>query len=46
MKQLLSQAQFSDLAINEQPAKQLISLSQTLLNQASACASSPAACAN
>jgi hypothetical protein len=46
MKQLLSQAQFSDLAINEQQAKHLISLSQTLLDQASACASSPAACAN
>ncbi|HXO61881.1 MAG TPA: hypothetical protein VN850_08705 [Candidatus Acidoferrales bacterium] len=46
MKQWLSQAQFSDLAINEQQAKQLISLSQTLLDQASACASSPAACAN
>jgi hypothetical protein len=46
MKQWLSQAQFSDLAINEQQAKQLISLSQTLLDQASSCASSPAACAN
>ena len=46
IKQLLSQAQFSGLAINEQQAKQLISSSQTLLDQASACASSPAACAN
>ncbi len=46
IKQLLSQAQFSGLAINEQQAKQLISLSQALLDQASACASSPAACAN
>jgi hypothetical protein len=45
MKGLLAQAQFS-LAINEQQAKQLISSSQTLLDQASACASSPAACAN
>jgi hypothetical protein len=46
IKQLLSQAQFSGLAINEQNAKQLISLSQALLDQASACALSPAACAN
>ena len=46
IKPLLSQAQFSGLAINEQKAKQLISSSQTLLDDASACASSPAACAN
>src|SRR6202162_54350 len=46
IKGLLEQAQFSGLAINEQQAKQLISSSQTLLHQASACASSPAACAN
>ena len=46
IKSLLEQAQFSSLAINEQQAKQLISSSQTLLDQASACASSPAACAN
>jgi hypothetical protein len=46
IKTLLSQAQFSGLAINEQNAKQLISLSQALLDEASACASSPAACAN
>jgi hypothetical protein len=46
IKQLLSQAQFSGLAINEQQAKQLISSSQNLLDRASACASSPAACAN
>jgi hypothetical protein len=46
IKKLLSQAQFSGLAINEQNAKQLISLSQSLLDQASACAASPAACAN
>jgi hypothetical protein len=46
IKGLLEQAQFSSLAINEQQAKQLISSSQTLLDQASACASSPAACAN
>jgi len=46
IKQLLSQAQFSGLAINEQQAKQLISLSQALLDEASACASSPLACAN
>jgi hypothetical protein len=46
IKSLLEQAQFSGLAINEQQAKQLISSSQALLDQASACASSPAACAN
>jgi hypothetical protein len=46
IKPLLSQAQFNDLAINEQQVKQLISLSQALLDEASACASSPAACAN
>jgi hypothetical protein len=46
IKSLLEQAQFSSLAINEQQAKQLISSSQALLDQASACASSPAACAN
>jgi hypothetical protein len=46
IKQLLSQAQFSGLAINEQQAKQLIAASQSLLDQAAACASSPAACAN
>ena len=46
IKSLLQQAQFSGLAINEQQAKQLISSSQTLLDQASACASSPAACVN
>jgi hypothetical protein len=46
IKGLLEQAQFSSLAINEQNAKQLISSSQALLDQASACASSPAACAN
>jgi hypothetical protein len=45
IKSLLEQAQFSGLAINEQQAKQLISSSQALLDQASACASSPAACA-
>jgi hypothetical protein len=46
IKGLLAQAQFSGLAINEQQAKQLIRSSQALLDQASACASSPAACAN
>ena len=46
IKQLLSQAQFSGLAINEEQAKQLIAASQSLLDQAAACASSPAACAN
>ena len=46
IKGLLAQAQFSGLAINEQKAKQFIGLSQALLDQASACASSPAACAN
>ncbi|MDQ1405783.1 MAG: hypothetical protein QOG55_1412 [Acidobacteriaceae bacterium] len=46
IKGLLAQAQFSGLAINEQQAKQLISSSQTLLDQASACASSPVACAS
>jgi hypothetical protein len=46
IKGLLAQAQFGGLAINEQQAKQLIRSSQALLDQASACASSPAACAN
>ena len=45
IKSLLEQAQFSGLAINEQQAKQLITSSQALLDQASACAASPAACA-
>ncbi len=41
---MLEGAEFSGLAINEQQAKQIISSSQALLNQASACASNPGSC--
>jgi hypothetical protein len=44
IKTMLEGAEFSGLAINEQQAKQLISASQTLLNQASACAANPGSC--
>jgi len=44
IKTVLEGAEFSGLAINEQQAKQLISASQTLLNQASACAVNPGSC--
>jgi len=43
---MLEGAEFGGLAINEQQAKQLISAGQTLLGQASACASNPGSCAN
>jgi len=46
IRQLLSGAQFSGLAINEQQAMQLIASSQALLDEASACAANAAACAN
>jgi len=39
-------AEFGGLAINEQQAKGLISASQALLDQASACAANPGSCAN
>jgi len=44
IKAMLEGAEFSGLAINEQQAKQIISASQALLNQASACASNPGSC--
>jgi hypothetical protein len=44
IKTMLEGAEFGGLAINEQQAKQLISASQTLLNQASACAANPGSC--
>jgi hypothetical protein len=44
MKSMLEGAEFGGLSINEQQAKQLISASQTLLDQASACAANPASC--
>jgi hypothetical protein len=44
IKTMLEGAEFSGLAINEQQAKQLINASQTLLNQASACAANPGSC--
>jgi len=43
-KMMLEGAEFGGLAINEQQAKQLISASETLLNQASACAANPGTC--
>ena len=43
-KTMLEGAEFGGLAINEQQAKQLISASETLLNQASACAANPGTC--
>jgi hypothetical protein len=44
IKTMLEGAEFSGVAINEQQAKQLISASQTLLDQASACAANPGSC--
>jgi hypothetical protein len=44
IKTMLEGAEFGGLAINEQQAKQLISASETLLNQASACAANPGSC--
>jgi hypothetical protein len=44
IKAMLEGAEFSGLAINEQQAKQIISASQGLLNEASACASNPGSC--
>jgi hypothetical protein len=45
MKQMLEGAAFGGISINEQQAKQLISAGQALLDQASACAVNPGACA-
>lgn len=45
IKPLLEAAEFSGQAINEQQGKGLISLGQSLLDQASACASNPGSCA-
>jgi hypothetical protein len=45
-KQMLEGAQFSGVPLNEQAAKAVIDQSQSLLDRASACAASPAACAN
>jgi hypothetical protein len=42
---LLANAEFNTSVVNEQQAKQLIDAGQALLDQASACASSPQACA-
>ena len=44
IKTMLEGAEFGGLAINEQQAKQIISAGQTLVSQASACASSPGSC--
>jgi hypothetical protein len=44
IKTMLEGAEFSGLAINEQHAKQIISESQSLLNEASACAANPGSC--
>jgi hypothetical protein len=46
IKQLLAQAQFSGLTIHEDQAEKLIESSEALLDEASDCASSPAACAS
>jgi hypothetical protein len=46
IKTMLEGAEFGGLAINEQQAKGLISASQALLDQASACAANPGSCAN
>jgi hypothetical protein len=45
-KQMLEGAEFSGVALNELAAKAVIDQSQSLLDRASACAASPAACAN
>jgi hypothetical protein len=45
-KQILDNAEFGGVSINEQQAKALISAAQTLLDQASSCAANPAACSN
>jgi hypothetical protein len=44
IKTMLEGAEFGGVAINEQQAMQLISASQTLLDQASACAANPGSC--
>jgi hypothetical protein len=44
IKTMLEAAEFGELAINEQQGKQIISASQALLNQASACAANPGSC--
>jgi hypothetical protein len=45
-KQMLEGAEFSGVALNELAAKAVIDQSQSLLDRASACAASPAGCAN
>jgi hypothetical protein len=45
IKPMLESAEFNGQAINEQQGKQIISQGQTLLNQASVCASNPGSCA-
>jgi hypothetical protein len=45
-KQMLDGAEFGGLAIDEQAAKSIISAGQALLDRASTCAATPAACAN
>jgi len=45
IKEMLEEAEFSGLSINEQQAKQLISAGQLLLDRASPCATNPGACA-
>src|SRR6266478_6500598 len=44
IKSVLEGSEFSGLSINEQQAKQLITASQALLGQASACAANPGSC--
>jgi hypothetical protein len=44
IESMLEAAEFNGQSINEQQARQIISQAQTLLNQASACASNPASC--
>ncbi|HZC43975.1 MAG TPA: hypothetical protein VE195_07355, partial [Acidobacteriaceae bacterium] len=45
IKPMIEEAEFNGQAINEQQGKQIISEGQTLLDQASVCASDPARCA-
>ena len=45
IKPMLEGAEFDGQAIDEQQGKEIISLGQALLNQASVCASDPASCA-
>jgi hypothetical protein len=46
IKQLLAQAEFSGLTIHEDQTEQLIESGEALLDEATDCASSPAACAS